>query len=133
METKKHYQAAAIDNSQKDYRPTDWKNYGKNIRDGYLEQKIAEVCGEKQFAAYKLLMFLTGSADGFRIAEKTACERCSLSERGYRNARKFLKENNLIRLTPDNRIEVNYEAIYNHQKQSKDENFETLEDFLNSW
>ena len=61
------------------------------------------------------MRFLVGCADGFKIAEKTICERCNISERTYRRARKFLQENNFI-LVYGGMIEVNYEAIYNFKK-----------------
>lgn len=126
METKNTYQAPAIDNSGKGYRPKGWKNYGNAIIDGYLLQKIGEVCGEKHFSAYKLLIFLISNADGFRATEKTVCERCRLSTRGYRKARKFLKENNFI-LVYNGTIEVNYRAIYEFVDEQEIEEMATIE------
>ena len=111
METKKFCQAPAINNSGKGYRPKGWKNYGSMIFDGYLLQKLCELCGERHFSAFKLLLFLIGNADGFRIAEKTVLERCNIKRRSYRQARKFLKENKII-LVHDGIIEVNFQAIY---------------------
>ncbi len=41
----------------------------------------------------KIMYFLTGNAaDSFRVSEKTICERCNISESGYKNARKKLVE-----------------------------------------
>lgn len=114
METKKFCQAPTLVNSGKGYRPPDWKNYGNLITDGYLSQKICEACGS-QMGAREVLRFFIGCADGFKIAEKTVCERCNIRERTYRRARKFLQENNFI-LVYGGTIEVNYEAIYNFKK-----------------
>ena len=114
METKKFCQAPTLVNIGKGYRPSDWKNYGNNVIDGYLAQKICEACGA-QMGAREVLRFFIGCADGFKIAEKTVCERCNIDERTYRRARKFLQENNFI-LVYGGMIEVNYEAIYNFKK-----------------
>ena len=117
METKKFCQAPTLVNIGKGYRPSDWKNYGNLITDGYLSQKICEACGA-QMGAREVLRFFIGCADGFKIAEKTVCERCNIDERTYRRARKFLQENNFI-LVYGGMIEVNYEAIYNFKKPEK--------------
>ena len=68
--------------------------------------------------AREVLRFFIGCADGFKIAEKTVCERCNIDERTYRRARKFLQEHNFI-LVYGGMIEVNYEAIYNFKKSPK--------------
>lgn len=118
METKKFCQAPTLVNSGKGYRPADWKNYGNGVIDGYLGQKICEACGA-QMGAREVLRFFISCADGFKLTEKTICERCNITERTYRRARKFLTENNLI-LVYGGMIEVNYKDIYNFKKEQKE-------------
>ena len=84
---------------------------GRAIRNHSLEEAIARGLGERDFAAYKVMMFLTGNAEGFAVAEKTICERCNISERAYKNARKKLAEMGWITHEQGKTIAVDYNKI----------------------
>jgi len=68
--------------------------------------------GDRDMAQLKIMLFLTGNAEGFRVAEKTIMSRCNISESGYKTARKKLIEKGWIKLIPGEEIIVNYKAIY---------------------
>ena len=88
---------------------------GKAIRTHELEMKIMNGLGDRDMAMLKIMLFLTGNAnDGsFRVAEKTICERCNISESGYKTARKKLIARGWITLKPGEEIIVNYDNMYN--------------------
>ena len=90
----------------------DSKKWGKAIRTHELETAIMCGLGERDFAAMKVMLFLTGNAEGFQVAEKTIMERCNISESAYKNARKKLVEKGWIICVPGKSITVNYNAIY---------------------
>ena len=85
---------------------------GKAIRNHELEAAIANGLGERDFAAYKVIMFLTGNAQGFGVAEKTICERCNISESAYKKARSKLVQMGWITHIQGKEIIVNYDEIY---------------------
>lgn len=85
---------------------------GKAIRSHELEAAIANGLGERDFAAYKVMMFLTGNAQGFGVAEKTICERCNISESAYKKARSKLVQMGWITHIQGKEIIVNYDEIY---------------------
>lgn len=93
--------------------------WGKAIRPHELETAFAVCLGDRDFAMYKIMMFLTGNAEGFRVAEKTIIERCNISESGYKNARKKLVEKGWLTLVPGKEIIINYEKIYEEYRKSK--------------
>lgn len=93
--------------------------WGKAIRPHELETAFAVCLGDRDFAMYKIMMFLTGNAEGFRVAEKTIIERCNISESGYKNARKKLVEKGWLTLIPGKEIIINYEKIYEEYRKSK--------------
>lgn len=101
-------QAPQIKYNGEKYR--DSKGWGKAIRTHELETAIMNGLGERDMAMLKIMLFLTGNAEGFGVAEKTICERCNMSESGYRKARKKLEEKNWITVT-DGKIIVNYNVI----------------------
>lgn len=68
--------------------------------------------GDRDFAAMKIMLFLTGNAEGFGIAEKTIMDRCNISESSYKNARKKLVEKGWITHKPGEAIIVNYNTIF---------------------
>lgn len=86
---------------------------GKAIRSHELEIAIMNCLGARDIAAVKLMFFLTGNAnDGtFRVAEKTVCERCNISEKSYKDARKKLVNIGWIE-HKDGTIKVMYDKIY---------------------
>lgn len=88
----------------------DNKNWGKAIRTHELEAAIMNGLGPKDMAMLKVMLFLTGNADGFAVAEKTICERCNISESGYKNARKKLADMGWITHS-NGEIIVNYNTI----------------------
>lgn len=92
---------------------------GKAIRPHELEEAFAVLLGDRDFAMYKIMMFLTGNAEGFKVAEKTIIERCHISESGYKTARKKLVDKGWITLVPAKQIIVNYENIYIQYKKLK--------------
>lgn len=86
---------------------------GKAIRTHLLETIIMNGLGERDMAQLKIMLFLTGNAanSGYKIAEKTICERCKISESGYKKARKALVELGWIK-HENGSITVDYDAIY---------------------
>ena len=90
----------------------DTKKWGKAIRTHELEYAIMSGLGERDFVPMKIMLFLTGNAEGFRVAEKTIMERCNISESSYKNARKKLVGMGWITHIPGASITVNYDKIY---------------------
>lgn len=92
----------------------DSKKWGKAIRTHELEMKIMCGLGDRDFAAMKIMLFLTGNAanEGFRVAEKTIMERCNISESAYKNARKKLISMGWISHEAGKHITVNYDMVY---------------------
>lgn len=64
----------------------------------------------------KIMYFLTGNAEGFRVSEKTILDRCNISESGYKKARKKLVEKKWIFHKPGEYIQVNFNKIYSDYK-----------------
>ena len=82
-----------------------------------LEAAFAECLGDKEFAMYKIMMFLSGNAPNkFRVTEKTIMDRCNISETGYKKARKKLVEKGWISHEPSKYIQVNFDKIYSDFK-----------------
>lgn len=92
----------------------DSKKMGKAIRTHELEAAIMNGLGDRDMAMLKIMLFLTGNAEGFQVAEKTICDRCNISESGYKSARAKLIKKGWITLNPGKTITVNYDAIYNN-------------------
>lgn len=90
----------------------DTKGWGKAIRSHELETAMMCGLGDRDFAPLKVMLFLTGNAEGFAVAEKTICERCKISKKSYIEARKKLIAMGWITFVPGKSITVNYEAIY---------------------
>ena len=88
------------------------KGWGKAIRTHELETAIMNGLGPKDMAMLKVMLFLTGNAEGFAVAEKTICDRCNISESGYKTARKKLADMGWITHS-DGQIVVNYNTILN--------------------
>ena len=100
-------------NGKKDQSPHNW---GKAIRTHDLEAAIFRCLGQKDYAMAKVMLFLTGNGEGFKVAEKTILERCNISESGYKNARKKLIEKGWITHKPSDFIQVNYSKIFTDYK-----------------
>ena len=100
-------------NGEKFKSPHGW---GKAIRTHELEAAINCCLGEKEFAMAKIMYFLTGNAEGFRVSEKTILDRCNISESGYKKARKKLIEKQWIFHKPGEYIQVNFNKIYSDYK-----------------
>lgn len=91
---------------------SDKKKWGYAKRSHELESAIMCGLGERDMAMLKIMLFLTGNAEGFQVAEATICERCNISATGYKNARKKLVAMGWLRMNAkDNTIEVDYDAI----------------------
>ena len=101
--------------------------WGKAIRTHELETAIMCGLGERDMAMLKIMLFLTGNAaDGsFKVAEKTICERCNISESGYKTARKKLVAMGWITLKASESITVNYDVILNQYRKGITENTPT--------
>lgn len=90
-----------------------------------LEAAFACCLGAKDFAMYKVMMFLTGNApEKFRVSEKIIMERCNISESGYKHARKKLVEMGWIEHKPSQYIQVNFDKIYSDYEDYKEGYFE---------
>lgn len=99
----------------------DTRGWGKAIRTHELESKIMCGLGDRDMVALKIMLFLTGNADGFQVAEKTIMDRCNISESAYKKARKKLvDELGWITHVPGKAIIVNYGVIYNGKGSSDD-------------
>lgn len=102
---------------------TDSKGWGKTIRTHELEWKIMSELGEREMAMLKIMLFLTGNAEGFAVAEKTICDRCNISTSGYRTARKKLSDKGWITCDLENKkIIVNYDVILGNGEKGSTEN-----------
>lgn len=118
-------QAPAIKyNGDKNKTSQEAKNWGKAIRTHELETKIMCGLGGRDMVPLKVMLFLTGNAEGFRVAEKTICERCNIStHKAYIDARQKLREMGWISYG-DGFITVNYDVILGYsQNTSKDEGY----------
>lgn len=96
----------------------DTKGWGKAIRTHELEAALMNGLGERDMAQLKVMLFLTGNAEGYGVAEKTIMERCKISESGYKNARKKLIEKGWITLVASQFIIVNYDVILKGQPEN---------------
>lgn len=96
-------------NGEKYQSPHGW---GKAIRTHELETAINRCLGPKDSAMVKIMYFLTGNAEGFRVSERTILERCNISESGYKKARKKLAEKQWIFHQAGEYIQVNFNKIF---------------------
>lgn len=96
-------------NGDKYQSPYHW---GKAIRTHELEAAIFCCLGQKDFAMAKIMLFLTGNAEGFRVSERTILERCNISESGYKKARKKLAQKQWIFHEAGEYIQVNFNKIF---------------------
>lgn len=91
---------------------SDEKKWGYAKRSHEVESAIMCGLGERDMAMLKIMLFLTGNAEGFQVAEATICERCNISSTGYKKARKKLTQMGWLHLNAeDNTIEVDYNVI----------------------
>lgn len=98
---------------------------GKAMRMHELEAAFACCLGQKDFAMYKVMMFLTGNAaEKFRVSEEVILKRCNISESGYKRARKKLVEMGWITHQPSQYIQVNFDKIYSDYDDYKQGCFE---------
>lgn len=116
-------------NGEKYQSPHGW---GKAIRTHELETAIFCCLGQKDYAMAKIMLFLTGNAEGFRVSERTICHRCNISESGYKKARKKLVERQWIFHKAGGYIQVNFNKIFSDYKAieagcSQDDSQETEE------
>ena len=84
---------------------------GYTNRSLLLEEKIAQGIDGKHFVAYKVMMFLTGNAEGFRVVLETITKRLNITKSAYYDARNYLSKMGWITCTGDC-IVVNYDVIY---------------------
>lgn len=96
-------------NGLKDRRSKELPGYSN--RSTLLEEKIMQGIDSRQGVALKVMLFLTGNAEGFGIALKTITERLNITKTAYYSARKYLTELGWITCTKDE-IVVNYDVIY---------------------
>ncbi len=100
-------------NGEKNQSPHGW---GKAIRTHELEAAINCCLGPKDAAMVKIMYFLTGNAEGFRVSEKTIMNRCNISESGYKKARKKLAQMQWIFHEAGEYIQVNFNKIFSDYK-----------------
>lgn len=99
---------------------SDEKKWGYAKRSHELETAIMCGLGDRDTAMLKIMLFLTGNAEGFQVAEATICERCNISSTGYKNARKKLVTMGWLHMNAkDNTIEVDYNAILGKKVAAK--------------
>ena len=103
-------------NGEKYQSPHGW---GKAIRTHELEAAIFSCLGSKDYAMAKIMLLLTGNAEGFRVSEKTIMERCNISETGYKKARRKLAEMGWIFHKPSDYIQVNFNKIYSDYESAR--------------
>jgi len=96
-------------NGVKDRRSEDLPGYSN--RSALLEEKIMQGIDGKHAVALRVMLFLTGNAEGFGVALKTITERTNISQSAYYKARDWLEEKGWITCT-DTEIIVNYDVIY---------------------
>lgn len=100
---------------------TDRSKMGFAQRSHEVETAIMCGLGERDMAMLKIMLFLTGNAEGFQVPESTICQRCNISPTGYKNARRKLVEKGWLR-AEDGYIVVDFNAILSQQKQGSTEN-----------
>jgi len=96
-------------NGLKDRRSEELPGYSN--RSTLLEDRLMRGIDSRQAAALKVMLFLTGNAEGFGVALKTITERLNITQTAYYNARKYLEGLGWITCTNDE-IVVNYDVIY---------------------
>lgn len=92
---------------KKEYDPA---GLGKAIRTHELESRIMRGVGQNM-SALKIMLFVTGNAEGFAVAQKTIMDRCGMSKDSYYKSRQMLEDKGWIKLNGDEII-VDYDAIY---------------------
>lgn len=101
---------------------------GKAIRPHELEHAFAVLIDGRNFAQYKLMMFLTGNAPGYKMYSANVCERCGITEKNYKLARKALVERGWLSFEPTKKVTVNYDKIYSDYEKYIEEN--QMENFI---
>ena len=86
----------------------------KAIRPHELETAIMNCLSVRDFAAVKIMFYLTGqsSIGNFRVAEKTILDYCNIQHNAYINARKKLVDMGWLRYMPGETIIIDYPKIY---------------------
>lgn len=89
----------------------DSKGWGFTQRSHEVEAAIMSKIDAQSGGAIKVMFFLTGCGDNFRISKQTIKERTGLSETGYYNARTKLKNMGWISEDDKGYITINMEKI----------------------
>ena len=103
-------------NGLKDRRSKELPGYSN--RSTLLEEKIMQGIDSRQGVALKVMLFLTGNAEGFGVALKTITERLNVSQSAYYKARDWLEEKGWIKCTKEEII-INYDVIYGTKTTSE--------------
>ncbi len=83
---------------------------GKTIRTHNFEIALNHMLGNKDFAKYKVMMFLSGNmawrdrkqgTKPFKVVKKTVCARCNITERSYKDIMQDLEARGWIDRTDD--------------------------------
>lgn len=91
----------------------DSKGWGFTQRSHEVEAAIMSQIDTQSGGAIKVMFFLTGCGEGFKISKQTIKERTGLSETGYYNARTKLKNMGWISEDEKGYITINMEKILN--------------------
>ena len=93
----------------------------KAIRPHELETAIMNCLSARDFAAVKIIFYLTGqsSIGNFKVAEKTILDHCNISHNAYITARKKLAEMGWLHYMPGETIIIDYPKIYADQEAKK--------------
>lgn len=98
----------------------DYSGRGLAIRTHDLEEAIMNGLGGRDVAALKLMFFLTGCGEGFRIAEQTVLDNCNMTQPNYIKARQKLVEMGWITHSQGGFIAVNYYNIRTYRNDMPD-------------
>lgn len=100
---------------------SDEKKWGYAKRSHELETAIMNGLGDRDMAKLKIMLFLTGNAEGFQVAEATICSRCNISESGYKSARKGLIAMGWLHQdAKTNSLIVDYDVIFGKKQWDSD-------------
>lgn len=98
---------------------TGYKLTGYSQRNHCLESALACCLGDRDFAMYKIMIFLTGMSDDgtFKVSEKTVCQHCNISEGGYKKAREKLSKKGWISHSKSESITIHYNKIFSDYQE----------------
>ena len=96
------------------------KAWGKAIRPHELESIFFRLIDSKNSVQLKLMLFLTGNAEGYKLVKDATIERLGVSITPYYKARDALKERGWISVKNEGDVSyiiINYDKIYEEGKK----------------